>query len=218
MNDVYSMAYTAGGGRLGNQLLNYANLLAFSREHSEFNIVNLAFSPYVGEYGNKALAKSPLGSINLKRPWSILVEIAEYEPPKRIPYSEFRWPRLELLHRIANYRADSQSIIGGPTHTRFALSGERYDRFDLANQNNVTQLQKYPISVVAGWNVRAWPLVSKYREEIRSLLQPGKRHQAVAKQFVASLRDKFDVLVGALVRQGDYRTWNNGRYFFKWLC
>ncbi|MEE6210326.1 hypothetical protein U3A55_09175 [Salarchaeum sp. III] len=30
-----------------------------------------------------------------------------------------------------------------------------------------------------------------------------------------SLRDEFDILVGVLVRQGDYRNWRDGRYFIE---
>jgi hypothetical protein len=213
----YALIFTAGGGRLGNQLINYANLLAFSLEHSEFDILNLAFSPYIAEYGNESLSHPSANSAILDRPWNILVEFAGRELPEFdfLPYSQFRWLRSEVLHRVAEYRSDAQSIIAGSTHTRFPLTGNRYKSFDMAALDGVKQLRSHPISLVAGWNVRAWPLVDKHSEKIRSLLQPGEEHQAVAGKFVDSLRDEFDILIGALIRQGDYRNWSDGRYFFE---
>jgi hypothetical protein len=213
----HALIFTAGGGRLGNQLLNYANLLAFSLEHPEFDIVNLAFSPYLTEYGNNSLACSMASSTELKSPWNELVRLKQLELPesKFLPFNQLNWLRSEILHRVANYRSDAQSIIGGSTHTPRPLTGDRYDYFDLTAQENITRLRSRSISVVAGWNVRAWSLVDKHREDVRSLLQPGGRHQTVASQFVKPLREKFDILIGSLVRQGDYQSWADGQYFFE---
>jgi hypothetical protein len=39
--------FTHGGGRLANQLTNYAHLFAFWTENKEeFDVINLAFGPY----------------------------------------------------------------------------------------------------------------------------------------------------------------------------
>jgi hypothetical protein len=85
----------------------------------------------------------------------------------------------------------------------------------MTDSSNVDYLEDVPVSVIAGWNVRAWPLIEKHREQIQSILKPGNVYQKIAEQFIASQRSKFDILVGVLIRQGDYRDWNDGRYFFK---
>lgn len=213
----HTLVFTTGGGRLGNQLLNYANLLAFSLEHPDFDIINLAFSPYAAEYGNNSLTDSSVGSGGLGKPWNALVQLARTELPviESIPYSPFGWLRLETAHRTASYRSDAHSIIGGETHTRFQLTGDRYDHFNLTAQRNVNRLRSRPVSLVAGWSVRGWPLVEKHAAEVRQRLQPGDRHQSAAARYVDPLREEFDALVGVLVRQGDYQTWNDGRYFFE---
>lgn len=213
----HTLVFATGGGRLGNQLVNYANLHAFSLEHPTFDLVNLAFSPYVTEYGNDTLGCTPVTSGELTRPWNVLINGVQRKLPEWefLPFDRSGWTRSEILHLVASYRSDAQSIVGGPTHTRFPLTGERHERFDLTAQENLTRLRSRPVSVVSGWNVRAWPLVERHSEEIRSLLQPGERHRTVASRFVASLREEFDVLVGALVRQGDYREWQDGEYFFE---
>lgn len=206
--------YTAGGGRLGNQLLNSAHLLAFAMEHPKFKLINLAFSQFAAEYGNEDLAAQMLNRNNLERPWALLTSFCDYEANHIFPWHQSKWLRLKLLHRIAALRPDSVSIIGGNTHTRTKLAGERYDYFDMTDLSNVNYLKDVPVSVIAGWNVRAWSLIEKHREQIQSTLQPGDDYQNIAEQFITSQRSKFDVLVGVLMRQGDYRSWQNGRYYF----
>ena len=219
-NRDHTLIFTGGGGRLGNQLINYANLISFSLEYPDFDVKNLSFSSYVSEYGNHSLYRSPLASTPLQRPWDVLAKLAECEISvvSSIPYFPSKWLRWEPIHRAASYRSDAQSIIGSLTHGKFALtelSCDRYEQFDLTATENITRLRSRPVSVIAGWGVRAWPLVNKHKAKLRSLLQPGESHRAVADQFVESLRDKYDVLVGALVRQGDYRNWSGGQYFFQ---
>lgn len=215
----HTLIFTSGGGRLGNQLLHYANLLAFSLENPNFNVINISFSPYVSEYGNDSLYRFPSNGPELQRPWDMLMRVAEVKHPvvNSLPYLSHNWTCWPI-HRAASYRSDAQSIIGGLNHGQFGfteLYGDRYDQFDLADSENVARLRSRRVSVVAGSGVRGWSLVEKHTKQIRSLLQPGENHKVVADRFVESLRDEFDILVGALVRQGDYRTWNGGQFFFE---
>jgi hypothetical protein len=57
--------------------------------------------------------------------------------------------------------------------------------------------------------------VLKHLPTIRTHLQPGGEHRSVAESFIDPLREKRDKLVGVLIRQGDYRTWNGGKYFLE---
>jgi len=207
------LIYTAGGGRFGNQLLNTAHLLGFVIEYPEFSLTNIAFSEYATEYGNKELANYQHNLYKADPFWKVILRATD--PNKLLPLKKSRWLRLELLHLIAGLRAESISILGGSTHTKLPLSGHKYSYFDLTDPDNLQMLNDHSVSVIAGWNVRAWHLIQKHREEIRSLLQPGESHFEVAQQFISSLRSNFDVLVGALVRQGDYQNWQNGRYYYE---
>jgi len=208
--------YTHGGGRLGNQLLNYANLLAFELEHPEFEVLDLAMHPYAELYGSPV---SPLSDIQENSPdghWRPLIRygwgsgIAEQVFSHR-PFNRLRY---QTLHRVAEWRDDAQSVVGGNTHFPFEVAGDSYDQVDLAASSMVRRLETKRVSVLAGWGVRGWSLVEKYRDQIRDDLQPAQRYLDPAREYIRSLQSSHDLVVGVLIRQGDYRTWNDGRYFF----
>lgn len=207
------VVYTTGGGRLGNQLLNYINLGAFAIEHREFDILNLAFFEYRDEYGTDDLDMASFDSVGdgafltLGR---LLWHQALEDIVHRFP---LEYLRVETIHWLAHHSPKSQSIIGGNPYTNFRLSGERFDSFDLADPTNVARLRSRPLSVLAGWGVRAWPLVEAHRDTLQQRVQPAERYREPARTHLADIRDEHDTVIGVLVRQGDYRTWQDGRYF-----
>lgn len=211
-----TLIYTTGGGRLGNQLLNYANLLGFSLEHPEFDVVDLGFVPYLETYGtNLELADIKGTAINGR--WNCIVSFFWGSNQIRQVVPDMFWTqfRLQFLHGIATYSDHAQSIIGGSPHTFHRLSGDRFESFDITRSERLQRLRSRQISIVAGWGVRAWPLVDEYRDEIRTTLQLGEQYMSPATAYVEELRNQSDILIGVLVRQGDYRNWKDGRYFFK---
>ncbi|WP_248896423.1 hypothetical protein [Haloplanus halobius] len=212
-----TIVYTKGGGRLGNQLINYANLLAFQLEHPEFEVFDLAFVPYIDAYGRDDLELVDLSDLEFDGFWKPFVRIFwEWERLASIrdfyPINRFRH---QALHYFAQRQRNAQSIVGGKPHALFDIPGEQYDEFDLTDEANVDRLRSKDMTLLAGWGVRCWPLVSKYLPTIRTRLQPGEEHRSVAESFIEPLREKHDKLVGVLIRQGDYRTWNDGKYFFE---
>jgi len=50
--------------------------------------------------------------------------------------------------------------------------------------------------------------------EVRKELTPSDEYVQLAADFIAHLRTEFDEVVGVMVRQGDYRVWEGGKYFF----
>ncbi|MBV0900411.1 O-fucosyltransferase family protein [Haloarcula salina] len=210
------LIYTHGGGRLGNQLVNYANLLAFELENPDVDVLDLAIHPHIDQYGSPVL---PLGDIREKSPdglWQAIIRygwgdgvverILKHRPLNGLQY--------QMLHRVANLRTDAQSMIGGNTHAPFSVAGDSLDRVDLDDAQMIRQLKSKRVSVLAGWGVRCWSLVEKYRDRIRDHLQPAPVYLDTARSYIDSLQSSHDFVVGVLIRQGDYRTWNDGRYFF----
>lgn len=208
--------FTHGGGRLGNQLLNYANLLAFELEHPEFEVLDLAIRPYAELYGSPV---SPLSDITENSPgglWRPLLRYGWGRGPveqilRRRPLDRLRY---QTLHRLADSRDNAQSIIGGSTHAPFTVAGQTLDHLDLSAPEIVRQLDSKRVSTLAGWGIRGWSLVEKYRDQIRTHLQPSPKYLDTASSFIEPLQSSYDLVVGVLIRQDDYRTWNDGRYFF----
>lgn len=210
-----ALLYTRGGGRLGNQLLNYANLFAFGEEHPRFEVVDLAFVPYRDLYGGE-MALADVDGVDLGRPWRGVVRTFWGAVERRVGSPQaVEQVRTHLLHRLADLRGDAQSLVAGDAFWRFDVVGDHCDRLDLSRPATVERVAARPVSVVAGWGVRCWPLVARHADAVRTAIRPGERYYRVAEPYVADLRAEFDHVAGVLVRQDDYRTWHDGEYFFE---
>jgi hypothetical protein len=209
----HTLVYTYGGGRFGNQLLNYINLLSFQFEYPDFDVYDAAFLPYSDLYDAEDMSllslDDPSGPIEraVGTFWGdgIGGRIGTCTPDR---------VRLRALHWAAHGVPFAQSIIGGELCLGFDLPGQQYDVFTLSESSNLTTLRSRQTSIAAGWRVRCWPLVGNYRTEIQEHLQPEQRFMTPARRHVSGLVDQFDVVVGVLIRQDDYREWRDGRYFF----
>jgi hypothetical protein len=186
-------------------------------EYPEFKIYNLAFVPYSKTYRRDNLGLADVSELEFKGIWKRLIRIfwdwdriesvRDFYPINRLRY--------QSLHYFGKWHPDAQSIIGGKPHALFSIPGDQYDSFDLTDDENVDRLRSKDLTLLAGWGVRCWPLVIKHLSTIRTHLTPGEEHLSVAHSFITPLREKHDKLVGVLIRQGDYRTWNDGKYFFE---
>jgi hypothetical protein len=212
-----TVVYTRGGGRLGNQLLNYVNLLAFQQEYPAFDVLNLAFERYADTYVSRQLPLSdiagtaPNGSLGwlIRTFWGSnpVGSVAHYDPIDQL--------RHQAVHYHAHRGRDSQSLIGGIPNARFHVPGNHRDGVDLSSSETVEKLRSVGTTVLAGWNVRAWPLIEIHGDWIRETLQPDEQYVSAAKSFITDIRAEYDTVVGVLIRQDDYRTFMNGRFFYE---
>jgi hypothetical protein len=197
--------------------MNYSHLLAFQLEYTEFEIYNLAFIPHLEEYDRNDLELADVSQLEFDGVWKRLVRIfwgwdriasvRDFYPINRL--------RHQSIHYFAKRHPNAQSIVAGKPHALFSIPGDQYDEFDLTDEANVDRLRSRELTLLAGWGVRCWPFVLKHLPTIRNKLQPGEEYRSVAESFVAPLRERYDKLVGVLIRQGDYRTWKGGQYFFE---
>lgn len=211
-----TLVFTSGGGRLGNQLYNYANLLAFALEYDEFDVVDLAFVEYATDYTDETMDLVSPDAVSDDALLQTLVQILWGRGPQARLTDAYPLDRIRLraVHRLATERADAQSVVT-PTHTGSYLAGEHVDTFPLGNPENVETLRSRDLTLLAGYRFHDWSLVAKHRAAVKSRMQPGEPHRSAAEAYVASLESEYDLLVGALVRQTDYRTLNGGEYFFE---
>jgi hypothetical protein len=70
------------------------------------------------------------------------------------------------------------------------------------------------VTLLAGWPIRSWPLFEKHQNEIRRFFAVNRAYKDNADSFVARVREQKRLLIGVLMRQDDYRIWNDGKYFF----
>jgi hypothetical protein len=209
-----NLIYTYGGGRFGNQLINQINLLAANIERTEYDILNLSFIPYKNDLGRPDL---PLTKIDISDEYYKNVIIMLWKNKtisKLLPEKILHRIRLQALHYIATYRDDSQSLIGGNSHVPFKIPGRQYSSIDLTKREDLVLIDERDFSILAGWNIRAWPLVYKYQNKVREIMSPGGNYANEVANWTTSLKQNHDILVGLHIRQSDYKEWRNGRYYF----
>jgi hypothetical protein len=207
--------FTHGGGRFGNQFLNAANLIALDREFKQFDVVDLALTPYRDHYQYDTMPWMSTEHTSMGHLWrSLFNGLWAVNPNKRSQFVRLDKVRCRAVHRLADRAPGAQSVCAG--YTNYAVSGESFEQLRL-NEAVETVFDRKPLTVLAGWGGRCWPLVESHEMEVRKALAIGSPHRESAREFVQSLRDDYDYdrLVGVLLRQGDYLSWNDGDYYFE---
>lgn len=208
--------FTHGGGRLANQLTNYAHLFAFWTENKEeFDVINLAFGPYSELFEN--IKSSTVGYLpeNHGR-FTLTISIF-----KRFMVSRENNTRtllnqvVRLFHLLFGLMPGMQSIKKGvsPNYLPY-LYGRRIDALDFQSAESMKEFHAAGVTLLAGWPIRSWPLFEKHQNEIRRFFAVNRAYKDNADSFVARVREQKRLLIGVLMRQDDYRIWNDGKYFF----
>lgn len=208
--------FTHGGGRLANQLTNFAHLFAFwSENRSEFDVINLAFGPYADLFQRmkgRSIGYLPEGHDRLPAVMGIIKRfIVSRENGKKTLLNQV----LRAVHFVLGIAPGFQSIKKGvsPNYLPF-LYGKNIDSLDLQRAESLSVLRSAGVTLLAGWPIRSWTLFEKHQQAIREYFIINERYRSNAELFIASVRKERDLLIGVLMRQDDYRIWNDGKYFF----
>ena len=67
---------------------------------------------------------------------------------------------------------------------------------------------------VLNWKYRDSLSFSKHRESIRQYFSLKEPYSSNVQILVKNIRKDNDVIVGVHIRRGDYREWNNGKYYY----
>lgn len=89
-------------------------------------------------------------------------------------------------------------------------------------QNNITPLvpfiesKRFPIVFLNKWNFENNFLVAKHKEKLFKILSFRDEYTQMASQFYSNVKSKNSKkkIVGVHIRRGDYKTWQNGKYFY----
>ena len=195
--------FTHGGGRLGNQLLNYIHLTAFGLEHKRVSIKLNSLNDYLSS-GEKRFIVSN-GKIDL------LTKVNSKKKNRlmRVFSRIMKNSKIRIWHFFVHYFTNNKSLIIGESGNNIGyLSGEKYkdlvlscDFFDSLNEN----------TLLAGWNIRNWDLVNKWRD-------------IISKNLIDSLKQKDSrnrsYSIGVHIRGNDFKTHADGQLYFdndKWI-
>ncbi|MCC5827988.1 MAG: hypothetical protein JJU36_00945 [Phycisphaeraceae bacterium] len=99
---------------------------------------------------------------------------------------------------------------------RQVIADRKFDQPWLLDSSNIQDFLarlRPGFQFIAGFRLRCTPLFEKHQAAIRRFLQPAMPYRAQSEAFLAPLRRRYEKLVGLMIRQTDYRTFRDGRYF-----
>ncbi|MDP2231500.1 alpha-1,2-fucosyltransferase [Methylotenera sp.] len=185
-------------GRLCNRLFNSAHVLASAIEHKH-KFVNLAFYDYACFFHSTSqdiFCRFPIQSSFIQN----------HSKVGKLLYYVAYIPSI-LLRYLKN--------IGIKFNTLKIVSASEYQdgcNLDeilpnvISNSNQVVFFQGFPIL--------AFNSLEKHGDEVRKYFTPSAKYQNNIRTLIADLRKDSDLLIGVVIRHGDYREYLSGRYFY----
>jgi hypothetical protein len=181
-------------GQLGNRLFVFAHFVACALEHG-VKVSNPAFEEYVEffESTQRDLFCRFPGRTSLLKSGRLR-----------------RW-LYAVIWRLTNslaYRSPSNRFWE-------VIRLSENEICDLANPKFVAAAKVKWFVFVQGWLFRDEPRLQKHAEAVRKFFEPTGAIAQKVKSHMNKIRDECDVLVGVHIRQGDYRNFEGGRYFYE---
>jgi hypothetical protein len=210
------IVYTHGGGRFANQMICYAHLIAFVAENNyRYDLINMSFWQYLDLFESKSvdiLCTFPNQSYELLF-LNTLRGILQILSTRGFYYLKIIIIRLLNIYSslIPNYQSISAKNLSNP----IKLLGVKKEKLDLNSLDDISLFDTVDVTILSGWNIRSWTLFEKHKSVIKDKLLFKKEYVNKSKKFIDELRIKHGYLIGVLIRQGDYRRWRNGKFFFE---
>jgi hypothetical protein len=190
-------------GRLANRLVLFANFIALAEEHG-WQVSNVTFHSYA------AFFKTTRGDIYCRYPsakrqsWLDLIPgVAALIRKTRIFNSAIGLACRGYEH-LPLFGKSIVTLMEPPGYEVIFLEDERV-------QNRIRDAR---IVFIYGWRFRAPNLVRRHAQKIRDYFEPVEKYEALSSELIGRLRRDSDIVIGVHIRQGDYRHWLGGRYFF----
>ncbi len=181
-------------GQLGNQLILFSHLIALAQEY-QLRVSNPSFADYSRHFAGTHRSLYPVYPFVAQRPSSIGLQ--------------------RLLFRATNIyaRGMRKGYWGGRSRAFIATLGDTpaFDK-NLSEPPCLDAIRSNGRTFLFGWRYRNYELFYKHSDIIREFFKPVA-HEEVIVPFVNRLREKFDVIVALHIRQGDYETFENGKYY-----
>lgn len=200
---AHTLIYTHGGGRLGNQIIRLAHWLAWTRAHpGAVNVIDLGFWRYA-KYFSRWCDQPGCAFPRASAAANFFANLQGLVPERIM--SRFEWRFQPLVH------AAGRRWPGGGA---IALNDAQEESFDLDDPAFLRDITSRRVTTCSGWKIASWRLVAEQQAELRDFFRPQPRWMKVAAEFIAGLRARHDLVIGVQIRQSDYRTWHQGRFYF----
>lgn len=202
---AHTLIYTHGGGRLGNQVLRFAHWIAWVRAHpGEVEVVDVAFWPFAEYF---ALWRERPGCVFPPRPGreDSLARMRTRLPGRLRKWTENRDRLARAWQGLGRWRFGWQAI---------ALDVAAEEVLELDGTDFLRRVGRARFTTCSGWRIASWRLLGEQQAELREFFRPAPAYAGRSAEFMAGLREKFEVIAGLFIRQSDYRIWREGRFYF----
>ncbi len=190
-------------GRLANRTILFANFIALAEEqgHRLINFTFHSYSEFFEGTRENIYCRYPRPQ---RRSWMDIVPgVAAFLRKTRIPYH---------LTRATAALNEHFPIFGDKVQTLHELPGTKITLLDGPEYQE--KIRPAKIIFVYGWWLRTPSLVKKHGDKIRAYFRPVEKFEKASRDAIEPLRHGADIVIGVHIRQGDYRGWQGGRYFF----
>jgi Glycosyl transferase family 11 len=212
-----TIIFTHGGGRFGNQMFSYSQLLALSLEHDNIDFVNVACWEYANllELGQQNAICSKSKHKHFFYRILCFCCTSLYIKNDSVAKNII----IHLLYFFAGnplakyYGAQSICVKKAWTDEKLLLA-QKLQSLDLASPAGFDLINQAETTILSGWGICDWKLVEKHQDKIRESLKIQFQYLELSDSFVTDKRQKYDFIIGVMIRQGDYKLWKNGKYYF----
>lgn len=185
------------GGRMANQLWHFASMYAYCLEKG-YECENLAFFRYVC-YFNFSIKNVIVNSVFVKfYKWHKNIKLT------KVLYIIY----IRLIKMLFSRRIivdNNEEFLLPPTPN---LKEEQMAKLRLIDRGK--NLNWF----FCGWLFRNPVGLEKYRREICEYFKPREQYYNLVLNFIKKLKSDYKLVVGIHIRQGDYKTWEGGQYYF----
>lgn len=200
-----TIIYTHGAGRLGNQVIRFAHWIAWARAHpGAVEILNFSFWPFAHFFAQ--WRQHPGCVFPVRGGW-----------PDRLARCRSALP--ECVRQVSEKRSRAPRLVqalGGrvPGSQAIALDIHAGEILDLDDPTFLSRVDVRRYTTLSGWRIASWRLVADQERELREYFRPADDLAGPAHDFLRTLRATNELLIGVLIRQSDYREWDDGRFYF----
>lgn len=184
------------GGRLANQLWNFASIYAFCLEKN-YQCRNYAFFRYQHYFNVKCF-----GVFYRVLAWFYQWR-KNYKLCKIFNYAYFRLVKLFVGQRVID---DQDADFNLPPS-----ANENSDQIKIAQEIGNPHHQTYYFN---GWLFRNPTGLVKHLGAVREYFKPKEQYCSQITKLKNELKEKYKLIVGVHVRQGDYKTWQGGKFYY----
>ena len=212
-------------GRLGNQLLRFLHLLAWviDNDHS-ITICNVNFWPYAAlfeHWKDNPYCNYPAKANQRQLPDVIYKYLCGYshrsnQAPAKQEVTENN-PKQAQLRKRHHMLHELIALVPGCASIRteriFKNIEKVVQQVNLDNKETTESIKNNKFTLIGGWHVSAWSALQENETRARDLFTIHPLYRQAPLDLISYIREKHNLVVGVLIRQGDYRAWRGGHHF-----